>query len=894
LTVKWPQRKMVVVVIRDQSSTQIAGESLLEREEQLSALQRCLGDARAGRGRLVLIAGEAGIGKTTLVHHFCQSDAAAGSVVLWGACDGLRTPRPLSPLIDVARSAGGALQAAIDGGEKPGGCFDALRRELERRRRPVLVIEDLHWADEATMDVLTMLGRRIDQVPALAIATFRDDQLAVSEPVRDAIGELQTAAAVSRLDLAPLSTQAVDTLVGEADTEFDPAELYNLTAGNPFFVNEVLASGGERLPASARDAVLARAMRLSADAQAVLEAIAVLRPFAEVWLLEILLGERLGLLDECLASGMVNASGASVAFRHELARLAIEERIAPHRRVKLHRQVLAALMEHAGVGADSARLAHHAEAADDGPALLRHASTAAREAAASGAHRESVAHYERVLRFAGELDLVTRAEIYERHSDECHFINEFSGEQSSLQAAIECYRELGDRVGEGRTWRLLGHATECRTGDFEVAVELIRRSVEVLETAEPGLDLAMSYMSVASFSTVVEDLEPCAGWTRRAMAVPAVTEDPVLQCRALTLEGYLEYVVTIDGRPEKLERGLRIALEAGLEDQAGVAYMNICAGAARVRDYDILDRYVEEGMVYCGARDLDLHANYLLLYQACGELDRCRWDAAAGLVERVLRDRRAGPEERTTALTLLGLVRARRGDPAVWQALDAATELCGPGMSPNIWVPLATARAEALWLEGRDGEVEAATVEGFARGVAAKQRWQLPALAHWRRRAGVVDAELEDGLVVGPYVAMLAGRWNDAVDHWQALGCRYDAALAATDSGDGDLLEWALGVLRELCARPAAAIAGARLRELGATVPRGPRPQTRENPAGLTGRELEVLPLLAEGLRNAQIAQRLVVSEKTVDHHVSAILRKLNVRTRTQAAAEATRLGLTT
>src|SRR5580704_10056947 len=175
---------MAIVAIQDQSSAQIAGDSLLEREEQLTALQRCLGHARAGRGRLVLVAGEAGIGKTSLVHRFCQSDAAAGSVVLWGACDGLRTPRPLSPLIDVARSTGGALQAAIDGGEKPAGCFDALRRELERRQRPVLVIEDLHWADEATLDVLTMLARRIEQVPALAIATFRDHGLTASQPLR--------------------------------------------------------------------------------------------------------------------------------------------------------------------------------------------------------------------------------------------------------------------------------------------------------------------------------------------------------------------------------------------------------------------------------------------------------------------------------------------------------------------------------------------------------------------------------------------------------------------------------------------------------------------------------------------------------------------------------------
>jgi DNA-binding CsgD family transcriptional regulator len=525
--------------------------------------------------------------------------------------------------------------------------------------------------------------------------------------------------------------------------------------------------------------------------------------------------------------------------------------------------------------------------------MFQYASVAAREAAAAGAHRESVAQYERALRVAEDLELSALAEMYVRHSEECHFINEFSGEESSLRAAIECYRQLGDRRGEGRALRLLGHATECRTGDLDAGAALVRRSVEVLETTEPGLDLAMSYLSVASFSTVVEDLEPASGWLRRAMAIPAVAGDPLFQARALMIEGYLEYVAKPGGRVDKSEGALRIAREAGLDNEAGLAYMNICACAARIHDYDTLDRYVDEGIAYCTARDLDLHANYLILDRALGELDRGRWGPAAESAERVRRDPRAGPEEGAMALTVLGLVRARRGDPSVWAALDGAAELCGPGTGPNVLVPLACARAEALFLEGRENEIAGATAEEFARGVEAKQRWQLPALAIWRRRARVADPDLDPAVVCGPYQAMFGDRPADAVKAWQALGCLYEAAWAGIDSGDGALLEWALVELRTLGARPAATIAGGRLRELGAKVPRGPRPQTRQNPAGLTGRELEVLALLADGMRNVDIGKRLVVSEKTVDHHVSAILRKLDVRTRTQAAATAARLGLT-
>jgi DNA-binding CsgD family transcriptional regulator len=462
----------------------------------------------------------------------------------------------------------------------------------------------------------------------------------------------------------------------------------------------------------------------------------------------------------------------------------------------------------------------------------------------------------------------------------------------ALDEALAIRRAAGDLISQGdilvrkaRTVACMGRAPEAKV--------LEREAVELLEHAPPSGALARAYGALAMDSLVNDDVEGAVDWGSRAIELAKRVGDAQPLIYSLNTVGTAEILSRRPGGLEKLERSIDLAKAADLAVEVGRGYINLVAAFGTRREWKEADRYLEPGIRYCRERGLEAWLECLLASEAQSRLHQGRWDEAAEVATTLVNGRPSSVlEPRLGGLLVLGLIRARRGDPEVWPLLDEALERAAPTEELQSIAPVAAARAEASWLEGRHDAVGRESAAAKTLALETGEPYSLGELAVWRRRAGI-DEEI-NAEVAPPYAAELAGDHQRAAAFWDELGDPYDAALALAGSDDEDALRRSLDALQELGAAPAAAIVARRLRERGARdLPRGPRLSTRQNPAGLTAREVEVLGLVADGLRNAEIAERLFLSDKTVSHHVSAILRKLDVKSRGEASAAARRRGIT-
>ena len=659
---------------------------LLERDRTLEALERAVGDAAAGRGSVALVTGEPGIGKTSLVRAFADAAAAERARVLLSACDDLIAPRTLGPLRDVAGS-DGPLAAALADEQPIDAVFGALLEELAAEPPTVLVVEDLHWADDATLDVLGYVARRIEQVGAVIVLTCRDDQVDPRHPLHRFLGVL-AGGPVHRLVLRPLSHLGVRELA--AGTGADPEVLYRVTRGNPFFVTEALASPGDAVPVSVVEAVLARVRRLGAECREALDQLSVIPRQVDLDLAAALLGRRFEALAEAQAAGVLEDRADSIAFRHELARRAIEQSLPAIRRRHLNAAVVAAL----GLRErpERARLMHHAVEAGDADTIVAVGPAAAREAAQAGSHRQALAHFESVLPHLGRIGERERAAVLDAYGWELYNAHRFREAVEASRAAVELYEQHDDPVAAGESLvRLSRHL--YMAGDTDSAEVTAQRAVMTLEPTGHGAALAYASLNEGAILTMTEeDPERTIDLLVAARDLSTRAARPDLAALALNYLGMARVQIGDPEGVELLRRSIADAELARQYEHAARGYCNLAELLFRAGELDELEACVEEGMPYVRERGFWSHAYGLELHRCAALMRRGRWEPALAGLRALVDDVDDPGMLYAYSVPLLGRLLARRGDAeaapmlaAAWGRRGAAAaadraRLRGPGL----------------------------------------------------------------------------------------------------------------------------------------------------------------------------------------------------------------------
>ncbi len=850
---------------------------LRERDQDLLLLAERLGEAGSTGGKVVLVRGEAGIGKSSLIREFCDRQTDRAHIHI-GYCDDLMTPHPLGPFWDMAREESSLAVALGEGNRR--GVLDATLDLLSRSLRPtVVVIEDTQWADEATLDAIKYLGRRIGRTKGLLVLTYRDGEVDADHPLRVVIGELPSRDVV-RISLTPLSPRVVASMIGERNLDVD--EVMALTGGNPLFVIEVLAAGVTQVSPSVQDWVLARAAKLSPGARRLLDLVSVIPGRAERHLIEAIGEATQEQTMACVRQGFLRMDDDWVSFNHELTRRAIESALdAPERR-RLNRQVLAAI----GDRQDWSRLVHHAVEANDIDSIVEFAPRAARVAMEMESHREALAHFRALDRHLDRLPPTERAALaYDWARTE--FRLDTDRTVAVLDRAVKIHREVGDDLALARILAFSVRAYETH-GRPETAEAASLESLAILESHPPGRDLAVA-LNQRAFLKLMQGDDHGAGikLADRAIALATEAGDDLTLIRSLISKGAIAHS-SVDRRAVTLvEDALMLAERGGHRSEQVSALVNLAGLAADIRDVGRAADFAQRAREAAVRYEFRHYETYALAMYSEILVWKGDWAAAEDAATEVLGSL---PHSELIAVRMLALIQARRGRSETGVLLERMWEMAEASGELQHLDPGASVLAEYLWLTGKNDPVQ---IDRLQRALDRSMRsgfvWPSGALAFWMWKLGLLDTVPER--VSDFYRWIIEGEWERAADFWERRGVPYERGLALMHGDDSAKIR-AVEIFETLGAKATADRVRMELSAGGVRVPRGKARSTRDHAAGLTARQAEVFELVAEGLSNPEIADRLFLSYRTVENHVAAILMKLDVPNRDAAVALARRRGL--
>ena len=862
---------------------------LVEREKPLSALLDCKNGAAAGRGSIALVSGEAGVGKTSLLHEF-RNRICADIRLYWSGCDALFTPKPLGPIHEIAHSLPPEIRNLLQEGDGSAVLFSALVNELETKAS-VFVIEDVHWADFSTLDFLAYFGKRVSLLPTLLVLSFRNDEVVGDHPLRKVIGNLPQSN-IRRMELTPLSKNGVAALC--AGGPLDSEKIYSVSQGNPFFVTEIIAAGTDRLdeiPASVKDAVTARLSRLGAGEQQFLETISVIPGAVPQEILKPLFSDD----GEIFAMACVGRKlllqdiNGSLKFRHELARLATLARLTSTEQKAVHQKILNAFSE-AGFDPGIDQRVHHASGAMDGALVLKLAPDAAMKAAASGAHCEAASHFGTALEFIDQADPELAASLYEGWAYEAGLADRIDDEViDARKHALTLWRvlERPDKVGENLRWLSRLH---WYRGESAKAQRYADEAVRILETAALTGERAMAYSLRSQLHMLNDRMEEAIEWGEKALSVADRFGNVEAKIHALNNIGTAKIFRGNAGGVAQMRESLRLAIKHGQHEHAARVYTNLSEYAVEFRDFDLAEEVMAEGIAFDTEHDLVSWTHYLVGRQAQLRAEQGRLHDAETIAHGVLELPQLTLLMKLPALTTLGKARLRMGENDAGDILtEALTDATATDELQYI-VPVRLCLIEYAWFKS-DYDCAVRELKSLHKiGAANMHNWHQGEVAVWSKRLGADMLEACTGDPPQPHALELNGDHNVAAAAWRDLGAPFSAVLADLFSPDPEasVLSTCIKECRGMDARAGEAKAReiAAQHDLADTLParrRGPYNASRSHPLGLTKKEQEILRLICEGENNITIAEQLSRSKKTIEHHASSIFRKMNVKNRMEA-----------